>query len=62
MLLAQEFKQKEARVFLARVRYKCEGVKRGGTVHQSPGGYGSDERKEARMSTGKVRSVNLGRV
>ncbi|MCI4394200.1 hypothetical protein PGIGA_G00166030 [Pangasianodon gigas] len=54
MLLAQEFKQKEAQVFLARARYKCEGVKRGGTVRQSPGGYGSDEQKEAKMSTGKI--------
>lgn len=37
MLLAQEFKQKEAQVFLARARYKCEGVKRGGSVRQTQG-------------------------
>lgn len=59
MLLAQEFKQKEARVFWARARYKWERVKRGGTVRHSPGGYGSDGReKGARMNMGKVREIN----
>ncbi|TSL28257.1 Gamma-crystallin M2 [Bagarius yarrelli] len=49
MLLAQEFKQKEAQVFSARARYKWEtGVKPCGV-------YGSvGTGKEARMSMGKI--------
>lgn len=64
MLLAQEFKQKEGRVFLAGTRYKCEGVK----VRQNCASVNGrerirrterngTERKEAKMSTGKVRSA-----